>query len=129
VLDLSKVNFQELATRFLKSDRQNIELERVRVIRLNDKRNDFIDKFQRLIDEYNAGSKEHRRFHRKLVELSKDLSEQDRRHVRENLSEQELAIFDLLTRPEPPLSADQWEEVNKVARKLLVGFHSLLGLD
>jgi SAM-dependent methyltransferase len=47
----------------------------------------------------------------------------------EALSEEELAIFDLLTRPEPALSTEEREEVKKVARQLLARIHSLLGLD
>ena len=138
VLDLSKINFQALADRFKRSGKQNIELERLReavqkqldrVIRLNDTRTDFLDKFQRLIDEYNAGSRNIEEVYRRLIELTKALSEEEKRHLRENLTEEELAIFDILTRPEPALSGEEREEVKKVARQLLGRIHSLLGLD
>jgi type I restriction enzyme R subunit len=49
--------------------------------------------------------------------------------VRENLTEEELAIFDILTRPEPALSGEEREEAKKVERQLLGRIHSLLGLD
>ncbi|HET9374957.1 MAG TPA: type I restriction enzyme endonuclease domain-containing protein [Chthoniobacterales bacterium] len=138
VLDLSKINFQELTERFQKSGKQNIELERLReavqrqldrVIRLNETRTDFLDKFQRLIDEYNAGSRNIEEVYRRLIELTKALSDEEERHVRENLSEEELAVFDILTRAAPELSAEEREEVKKVARQLLSRIHSLLGLD
>jgi len=48
--------------------------------------------------------------------------------VRENLSEEELTIFDILTRPGPELSLDEREEVKKVARQLLERLHALLVL-
>lgn len=51
--------------------------------------------------------------------LSNSLDEEQQRHVRENLSEEELVIFDILTRPAPELSADERAEVKKVARELL----------
>jgi type I restriction enzyme R subunit len=130
ILDLSKINFKELAERFEKSGKQNIELERLReavqrqldrVIRLNETRTDFLDKFQRLIDEYNAGSRNIEEVYRRLIELTKALTEEEERHIRENLTEEELAVFDILTRPGPELAAEEREEAKKVARQLPPG--------
>jgi type I restriction enzyme R subunit len=56
------------------------------------------------------------------------LAEQGR-HVREHLSEEELTIFDILTRPGPELSTEEREEVKKVARELLARLNILLVLD
>ncbi len=56
------------------------------------------------------------------------LTEEQDRHVREHLSEEELTIFDILTRPGPQLSAEEREEVKKVARQLLARLHALLVL-
>ena len=61
-----------------------------------------------------------------LIALSKLLSEEQTRHVREHLSEAELTIFDILTRPAPELSTEEREEVRKVARVLLERLHALL---
>jgi type I restriction enzyme R subunit len=36
-----------------------------------------------------------------LLKLSHSLDEEEARHVREHLSEEELVIFDILTRPRP----------------------------
>jgi len=49
--------------------------------------------------------------------------------VRENMSEEELTIFDVLTRPAPELSPDERAEVKKVARVLLERLKQLLVLD
>jgi type I restriction enzyme, R subunit len=46
--------------------------------------------------------------------------------VRENLSEEELTIFDILTRPGPELDAQEKDEVKKVARQLLERLKDLL---
>ena len=47
------------------------------------------------------------------------MDEEERRAAREGLTEDELAIFDLLTKPEPKLTKAQEIEVKKVARELL----------
>jgi type I restriction enzyme R subunit len=49
--------------------------------------------------------------------------------VREGLSEEELAVFDILTRPAPELSTEERAEVKKVARELLGRVRSLLVLN
>ena len=47
------------------------------------------------------------------------MDDEERRAAREGLTEGELAIFDLLTKPEPKLTKAQEVEVKKVARELL----------
>ena len=47
----------------------------------------------------------------------------------EHLSEEELVIFDILTRPAPELSAEERAEVKKVARDLLDRLKQLLVLN
>jgi type I restriction enzyme R subunit len=54
-----------------------------------------------------------------LVKLSRDLKEEEARHIKENLSEEELVIFDILTKPEPKLEKSEIEAVKKVAKELL----------
>jgi type I restriction enzyme, R subunit len=75
--------------------------------------------FQRLIDEYNSGSANVEFFFDKLVALAQELNAEEQRHVAEQLSEEELAVFDLLTRPNMELSEKEKDEVKKVARGLL----------
>jgi type I restriction enzyme, R subunit len=64
-----------------------------------------------------------------LFELSNSLDEEELRHIRENLTVEELVIFDILTRPAPKLSADERGEVKKVARELLERLKQLLVLN
>ncbi len=61
--------------------------------------------------------------------MSRNLSEEQRRHVRENMTEEELVIFDILTRPAPDLSADERTEVKKAARDLLALLKQLLAIN
>jgi type I restriction enzyme R subunit len=61
--------------------------------------------------------------------LSRSLSDEKRRHVREQLTEEELTLFDLLTRPGPDLAPTERDEVKKVARQLLQRVRSALVLN
>ncbi|MEF8718002.1 MAG: type I restriction endonuclease subunit R [Candidatus Accumulibacter necessarius] len=137
-LDLSKINFEALAQRFKKSKHRNTDLEVLKaairaqlekMIRLNRTRADFADKFETLIESYNAGSRSIEELFEELVKLSNSLSDEQERHVRENISEEELVIFDILTRPAPELSADERAEVKKVARDLLARLEGRLVLN
>lgn len=58
-------------------------------------------------------------FFKELMAFAQDLTEEEQRAARENLSEEELAIFDLLTQPEPKLTDKEKDQVKKVAKELL----------
>src|SRR5690606_2929826 len=90
-----------------------------RLVAVNESRIDFREKFESLIAEYNAGSMAIERVFEELVRVGQSLSEEQRRHVRENLRADELAVFDLLTRPGPDLSRAERDAVKKVARQLM----------
>lgn len=64
-----------------------------------------------------------------LLKLSNSLDDEQKRHVREHLTEEELVIFDILTRPAPELSTDEGDEVKKVSKELLVKLKQLLVLN
>ncbi len=137
-IDLSKINFEALAQRFKKSEHKNTDIEALKaavkakmesLIRLNRTRTDFAEKFEELIESYNAGSRSIEQLFRELLTLSNSLDEEQARHVRENLSEEELVIFDILTRPAPDLTADERAEVKKVAKDLLERLKDLLVLN
>jgi type I restriction enzyme R subunit len=137
-IDLSKINFEALADRFAKSKEKNAELEALRaairvtlgkMITLNRTRIDFAERFEVLIREYNEGSAAIDEVYRELLALSRSLSQEQERHVRENLSEEELVILDILTKPAPELSADEREQVKKAARILLEKIKGVLVLD
>ncbi len=138
VMDLSKIDFGALAAKFKESKHKNTDLEVLKaairaqlekLIRLNKTRADFADKFEELIESYNTGSRNIEELFEELLKLTRNLSEEQQRHVRENMSEEELVIFDILTRPAPELSADERTEVKKVARDLLDRLKQLLVLN
>jgi type I restriction enzyme, R subunit len=135
--DLSKIDFEALRQKFDKKKPTNTDLERLkaavkaqleRMVLLNRTRADYLEKFQELIDGYNAGSRNIDEIFKDLLALSKILTEEQSRHVREHLSEEELTILDILTRPGPDLTTEEREEVKKVARQLLERLRELLVL-
>jgi len=137
-LDLSKINFQALAERFKESKQKNTDLEVLKaaikarleqLVRLNKTRMDFVEKFTALIESYNAGSRTIEELFEELMKLSNSLNEEQGRHVREHMTEEELVIFDILTRPAPDLSTAERDEVKKVARELLTRLKELLVLN
>jgi type I restriction enzyme R subunit len=138
LLDLSKIDFESLKKRFERSRHKNTDLEVLKaaiqaqmekLVRLNSSRTDFTKRFATLIESYNAGSRNIEELFEELVKLSKALSEEQKRHVRENMTEEELAIFDILTRPAPELTHEERDCVKKVARSLLGRLRQLLVLN
>ena len=138
IIDLTKIDFEALAKRFGKSRTKNIDLEQLKaairaqlnkLVRLNRTRADYLSKFEELIESYNAGSRNIDELFRELLALSRSLNDEQERHVRENLTEEELVIFDILTRPAPELSAAERAELKKVAKDLLDKLKQLLVLN
>jgi len=89
------------------------------MVQLNRTRLDFTEEFQRMIEEYNSGAANVEAFFAKLMAFAGRLSEEEKRAVAEGLSEEELAIFDLLAKSAVKLSRQQKDRVKKVARDLL----------
>jgi type I restriction enzyme R subunit len=76
-----------------------------------------------------SGSRSIAELFQALLQLSRSLNEEQTRHVRENLSELELTIFDLLTRPDPALTEEERIVVKKVPRQLFERLKDGLTLD
>jgi type I restriction enzyme R subunit len=138
ILDLSKIDFEALAARFKKSKAKNTDLEVLKaairaqlekMIELNPTRADFRDKFEEMIEEYNNGSRNIEDLFNELVKLTKSLSQEEQRHVREQMTEEELVVFDILLKPAPELTTEERTEVKKVVRELLARLKALLVLN
>lgn len=127
LFDLSKIDFEELQRRILK-EKQTTLLEKLRnsikkkiehMLELNKFRKKFQEKFEMLIEEYNNGKLTMEQFYIQLVALSKELTSEEKRHLDERLTEEELAILDILTRPEPRLSKKEFALVKDAAKELV----------
>lgn len=137
-VDLTEIDFDVLAELFASGKkhtaatrlRSSLEQRLERMIRTNPTRIDYAEKLQEMIDRYNAGSANITTFFEELKALARSLTEEEQRHIHEQLTEEELAIFDLLTKPEPRLKASEEEQVKKVVRELLTKLKTeLLVLD
>jgi type I restriction enzyme R subunit len=126
-LDLSQIDFDKLRKLFERNQKRttterlkgSIENKLGQMIVVNRTRIDFQEKFQKMIDEYNFGAYNIEVFFEKLIKFARELEEEDKRAIRENVSEEELVVFDLLTKPELSLSKKEVQEVKKVAKDLL----------
>lgn len=127
LIDISQIDFKALRKEFVK-ERRRIEIEKLRgvinsalekMVRLNKTRIDYLEKYQQMIDEYNRGAANIEEFFERLMKFAQELREEDKRGVSEGLSEEELAIFDLITKPDIKLTKKEAAEVKKVAQELL----------
>jgi type I restriction enzyme R subunit len=127
LVNLSSIDFEALRKKF-EQGRKHTEIERLkgavsrqlqRMVRLNRSRIDFLERFQEMIDAYNSGGVNTEDFFRRLMEFAKSLTEEEQRSVGEQLSDEELAVFDILTKPDMTLTDAERNQVKKVARELL----------
>ncbi len=136
LIDLSLIDFDGLAQKI--AGRKRAETDRLAQILhqraigaalRNPTRYELVERIEQLIADYNAGSVNIDEYLRHLIELSKTLTEEEERAVREGMTEEELAIFDLLTQPDPVLNDDERRRVKASAKKLLDHLHEKLVQD
>lgn len=128
-LDLSKLDIDELRSQFKKLKNKNLEIANLRehieeklqkMLRRNITRTKFAERFRNIIDEYNAGGSRNDDFYEKLLKLMEELRAEEERHIKEELSETELELFDLLRKEH--LTADEEKRVKLAAKEL---YHAL----
>lgn len=124
-IDLSKLNFEELKQKFKQTRLKNLAIDNLRdyiekklqrMIKINGTRISFAERFRHIIDEYNAGGSENEDFFEKLLKLMEELKAEEERHIREELTEEELDIFDLLYKDK--LTQDEEKRVKLAAKAL-----------
>lgn len=124
-IDLSKIDFDALRRHFEKG-RKHVKAEKLKndikrkvtvMVKVNQTRIDFLERFQKIIEDYNAGSVNVEAFFEELMEFAKGLNKEDKRSLSENLTEEELAVFDLLYKPD--LKEKERNLVKKTAKYLI----------
>jgi type I restriction enzyme R subunit len=124
---LSQIDFAALQAKF-DQGRKHTAVERLKgtlnaklrqLVRLNKSRMNYIEIFQQLIADYNAGATNIDQLWAQLFGFTQDLSTEEQRHVAEQVSEEELALFDVLTQPDVTLSKAEKAQVKQIARTLL----------
>lgn len=136
LIDLSLIDFEGLAVKIAgrkraETDRlaQLLRQQAIGAATRNPTRYELLERIEQLISEYNAGSVNIDEYLRRLIELSQTLTEEEERSAREGMTEEELAIFDLLTQPDPILTDDERGTVKASAKKLLEHLHDKLVQD
>ncbi len=127
LIDLSNIDFEKLAEKFKTGRKRTVneklkgqvEQKLMTMVRLNRTRIDYMERFQSMIDAYNAGSLNAEQFFQQLVDFAQSLNEEEKRAMGEKLDEEELALFDLLTKPQIEMSDADREKVKATARQLL----------
>lgn len=128
--DLSKIDFEKIKA-IIDKNKKHIAAERLKqkimnkldaMVKMNPLRLTFAEKFQKLIDEYNEGAKRVEEFFGELINFAKELNEEEKRGLSEQLTEEELAIFDLLLKPD--LKRSEKERIKKIAKELLLKLKS-----
>lgn len=126
VWDLSRIDFDKLRAEFKEAHYKNIEIADIRafiqhkldqMLQQNTTRIAFAERLQKIIDNYNAGGSSNERFYEELLQFTREMKSEDERHTREELSEDELEIFDLIKKD--GLTQEETRRVKLAARHLL----------
>lgn len=125
--DISKIDFERLRKEFEQSPTKNttvqslkdvIERKLLKMLMQNPTRTNFQKHYEEIVEEYNS-EKDRVTIEATfaaLLKLVDELSEEARRAVKEGLSEESLALFDLLLKSD--LSKQEIERIKKVAEGL-----------
>ncbi len=133
VKDLSALDADALHTFFAGLENKNLQVESMsaeleqkiaEMVKKNKKRTKFMERLVSLLQEYNSGAHDIDQLFNDLVELAKDLSAEEQRAVKENLSEEELAVFDLLVKEN--LNPEEVVTIKGTSHELLASLKPLL---
>lgn len=127
LVDLSQLDLEQLEQKF-KNGYKHTEAEKLKgtvhrklqqMVEFNKTRLNYFEKYQKMIEAYNSGSRNVDWFFTELLGFAKELNEEEKRAIAQKLTEEELAIFDLLTKPNINLSKQEEKEVKDIAQELL----------
>lgn len=134
--DISKINFDLLRQEFAKSKEKNLILkdiqdllqERIdKMLSQNPSRINFYEKYQEIIRDYNQEQNRVtiEQTFEELTQLSQQLTEEEKRYVREGFdNDEQLSMFDVLMKEN--LSKEEIRKLKKVATDLLNKIKDLL---
>lgn len=126
VIDLSKVNVEELRAEIKKAVYKAIEIDDLKafiekalqeMISKNCTRMQFSQRYKGIIDRYNAGGSENEDYYEQLVKLLEELKNEQNRPNTEGLTEEELEIYDLLVKGKKLTQAEE-QKVKLAAKNL-----------
>jgi type I restriction enzyme R subunit len=135
--DLSQIDLEKLRDEFAKKVKRKatalqdifdiLEQKLARMLAKNPLRIDYYKKYLEIIADYNRDKDRItiEETFAKVMDLIQNLDQEQQRTVEEGLSEEQLAIFDLIRRGD--LSKTEREKVKEVSRELLADILRLLG--
>lgn len=126
ILNLSKLNYEKLREEFPQIKHKNIALTEIRafieqklsiMLQINPTRKPFVERYEQLIQGYNEGKITAELLVEEYLAFMQGLEEEEKRHLKEDLTEEELVIFDLLEKPK--LTPAEKQKVKQTARELI----------
>jgi type I restriction enzyme R subunit len=127
VIDLTQLDVSDVKKRLIESPYKSIEVEDLRefiekaliqMINKNQGRVKFSERYRSIIDRYNAGGTENEDYYEQLLQLIEDLKKEQERPSLLGLTEEELEIYDLLTK-DKKLTQVEEQKVKLAAKNLL----------
>lgn len=137
-VNIANIDFDALATMVAKIDKPKqsdaeklknlIERKLQPMVLKNKTRQDLQKKFQELIEAYNLGAYTAEEFFNRLKEFINDLEHEEKRTVREGLTEEQLAVYDLMIQ-KTPLTDKERNKVKEIAKILTEKIQDILVID
>jgi type I restriction enzyme R subunit len=130
IYNISAVDFEQLKQEFAKASTKNVQVQTLkeaverqlqRMISQNPTRIDLYARYQQIIEEYNRETDRVaiEQTFQDLLQLIESMSEEESRATREGLTEEYLAIFDLLCQPKPDLTPNARNKIKAIAQALI----------
>lgn len=128
-IDIGNVDFEKLKERFAKKKHKRVALEKMKtkieqqvreMVEENRTRMDFKERFEEMIEKYNNYSINVEVQFEELFKLEQDLNEERKRSAKEKMSEEELAMFDIVTQ------RDKIDLKKKERKKIKKGISDLI---
>lgn len=125
-IDIGKLNFEQLRAEFPEVKHKNIQFADLReymekklklMIAQNKTRGSFLANFQKVIDDYNAGSLSIEQAYEELLRQAQAMNEEEKRAAKNEMTEQEQELFDLLKKEK--LTKTDEKSVKLAAKTLL----------
>lgn len=139
-ISLSELDVETIISKIKQSEYLNIELSELRnfieqklesMLNKNETRISFAQRYEKLVQGYNAGATANENYFEELKKFVNDLKKEDARASTENLSEEELVLYDLLLKEK--LTKKEEKQVKSAATQLynslVKGNEQLLSID
>ncbi|WP_299317297.1 type I restriction endonuclease subunit R [uncultured Maribacter sp.] len=126
-IDLSKLDFGKLRAEFPEKKHKNIQFADLRelmevklkqMLAQNKTRGSFLERFEKIIEDYNSGSLSIEEAYEDLMTQAENMSEEQERAAKNGMTEEQQELFDLLKKEK--LTKEEEKNVKLAAAELLV---------